>query len=113
MQLVAQAMLQRFAKAQPVDGARAVLVDLGCGGLPASEAAFTEALDDLAQTSNDGVTFIVTGAAAFIQPCVEADTGCSGRGSVWPACDAQCGSQLTSCSRKTKAQGSTMGLAAR
>ena len=89
-------MFQRFAKAQPVDGARAVLVDLGCGGLPASEAAFTEALDDLAQTSNDGVTFIVTGAAAFIQPRVEAYTGCRGSGSVWPACDAQCGSQLTS-----------------
>ena len=106
-------MLQRFTKAQPVDGARAVLVDLGCGGLPASETAFTEALDDLAQTSNDGVTFIVTGAAAFIQPCVEADTGCCGRGAVWPAGDAKCGSQLTSGSRKAKPKGCTMGLTAR
>ena len=88
-------------------------IDLGCGGLPASEAAFTEALDDLAQTSHDGVTFNVSGAAAFIQPCVEADTGCSGRSAVRPAGDAQCGSQLTSCSRKAKPKGSTMGLAAR
>ncbi len=48
MQFVTQAMLQRFAKAQPVDGARAMLVDLGGGGLPASETAFAEAFDDLA-----------------------------------------------------------------
>ena len=82
MQLVTQAMLQRFAKAQPVDGAWAVLVDLGGGGLPASEAAFAEPFDDLAQPGNDGVTFIVTGAAAFIQPRVEAYTGCRGSGAV-------------------------------
>ena len=90
MQRVTEAMLQRFAKTQPVDGARTVLVDLGGGGLPASEAAFAEAFDDLAQPSNDGIAFIVTGAATFIQPCVEADTGCRGSGSIWPACDAQC-----------------------
>ena len=90
-----------------------MLIDLGGGRLPASEAAFTKALDDLAQPSNDGVTFIVTGAAAFIQPCVEADTGCSGRSAVWPAGDAQCGSQLTSCSRKAKPKGRTMGLTTR
>ena len=90
-----------------------MLVDLGCGRLPASEAAFAEALDDLAESSNDGVTFVVTGAATFIQPCVEADTGCCGRGAVRPAGDAQCGSELTSCSRKAKPKGSTMGLAAR
>ena len=64
----AQAMLQRLAKTQPVDGAWAVLVDLGGGGLPSGEAAFTEALDDLSQSGQDGIPFIVTGAAAFIQP---------------------------------------------
>ena len=47
-----------------------MLVDLGGGGLPASEAAFTKALDDLAQPSNDGVALIVSGAATLIQPCV-------------------------------------------
>lgn len=113
MQFVSQAMLQRFAKAQPVDGARTVLIDLGCGRLPASEAAFAKALDNLAQSSNDGVTFIVTGAAAFIQPGAEADTGCCRRRAVWPAGDAQCGSQLTRCSRKAKPKGCTMGLTTR
>ena len=90
-----------------------MLVDLGCGGLPSSEAAFAEAFDDLAQPSNDGVTLIVTGAATLIQPCVEADTGCRGRSAVWPAGDAQCGSQLTSGSRKAKPKGCTVGLTIR
>lgn len=90
-----------------------MLIDLGGGGFPAREAAFTEAFDDLAQPNNDGITFIVAGAAAFIQPCVEADTGCCGCGAVWPAGDAQCGSQLTRCSRKAKPKGCTMGLTTR
>ena len=94
MQLVTQAMLQRFSKAQPVNGAWAVLVDLGSGGFPSGETAFTEALDNLAQSSNDGVTFIVTSAATLIQPCVEADAGCGGCGAVWPAGDAGCGVML-------------------
>lgn len=48
VQRVAHAVVQRPAKAQPVDGAWAVFVDLGGGRFPAGETTFPKALDHLA-----------------------------------------------------------------
>ena len=68
MKGVAQTVLQRFTKAESVDGARAVSVDLGRRRFPAGEAAFTEALDDLAQPRQDLIALEVTGTGTLVEP---------------------------------------------
>lgn len=93
---VAHAVLQRFAKAQAVDGARPVLIDLRGGSFPAGEAAFAEALDDLAQTGQNRIALEVSGAATLIQSRTQAYACRRGRGAVGPAGDAESGSELSS-----------------
>ncbi|MNE83346.1 hypothetical protein D3C80_1801550 [compost metagenome] len=66
MQRITQAVLQRFTKAQSVNGARAVLIDFCRRRFPAGEAAFAEAFDDLTQPCQDCITLKITGAAALI-----------------------------------------------
>ncbi|MNF16362.1 hypothetical protein D3C80_2193470 [compost metagenome] len=63
---VAHPVLQRLAKAKPVDGARAVFVDLCRCRFPAGEATFAETLDDLTQPSQDRITLEIAGAAALV-----------------------------------------------
>lgn len=63
---VAHAVLQRLAKAETVDGARAVFVNLGRRRFPAGEAAFAKSLDDFAQPGQDGIAFEVTGGDALV-----------------------------------------------
>ena len=63
----------------------AVLIDFGGGGFPSGEAAFSKALDDLAQPRQDRITLEVTGAATFGQPRVHTHP-CGGRGrAIGPA----------------------------
>ncbi|MNG24156.1 hypothetical protein D3C84_1088480 [compost metagenome] len=68
MQCITQAVLQRLAKAQPVDGAGTVLIDLRGRRLPAGETAFTEAFNHLTQPRQDRIPFKVPSAAALIHP---------------------------------------------
>lgn len=61
VQGIAHAVFHRLAKAQSINRARPVLIDLGDGRLPARKAAFAESLDDLAQSHH-------------VRPATHADT---------------------------------------
>ncbi len=102
---VAQALLHRLAKAQPVDGARTVFVDLCRCRTPAGESALAEALDDLAQSRHDCVPLEVTDAATLVHPCVEAHTSSGGGGAIGPACYFYRGGEA-------KASGGTVSMSA-
>lgn len=109
---VAHAMFQRFAKAQGVNGAWPVLIDLRGGGLPPGEATFAKVLDDLAEAGQDRITFKVSGAATLIQPSAKAYACRRGRGAVGPAGDAESGSQFSGCCGQPKACSGSVCLSA-
>lgn len=103
-------MFQGLAKTQSINRAWAVFIDLGGGRFPAGKAVFSEALDDLAQSSQDRVTLEVTGAATLGQPRMQTHP-CGGRGcAIGPTGDAESGGQLPGRCRKAKAKGGTLGL---
>ena len=65
MQGIAHAVFHRLAKAQPINRAWAVLIDLGGGRFPAGKATFSKALDDLSQPRQNRIALEVSGAATL------------------------------------------------
>ena len=88
--VIAHAVFQRLAKAQPINRAWAVLIDLGGGRLPPGKAAFSKALDDLSQSRQNRIALEISGAATLGQPPMQA-YACSGCGGASPAGDAERG----------------------
>ena len=79
MQGIAHAVFQRLAKAQPINHAWAVLIDLGGGRLPPGKAAISKAFDDLSQPRQNRIALEISDAATLGQPRMQA-YACSGCG---------------------------------
>ena len=110
VQGVAHAVFHRLAKAQPINRAWAVLIELGGGGFPAGKAAFSKPLDDLAQPRQDRIALEVSGAAAFGQPRMQTNPS-GGRGcAIRPAGNTKGGSQLSGGGCEAEAKGGTLRL---
>lgn len=65
MQGITHAVFHRLAKAQSINRAWAVIIDLGGGRFPPSETAFSKAFDDVTQPRQNLIALEITGATAF------------------------------------------------
>lgn len=109
---IAHAVFNCAPETEAVGGSWCVIVGFGGKTVPACEAAFTESLDDLLQSTHDGVTFHVPGATALLEPSIQANLRRCGRGALRPACYTERRREFTCGSGKTEASSGTMRLTA-
>jgi hypothetical protein len=65
VQGIAHAVFHRLAKAQPINRAWNVFIDLGGGRFPTGKAAFSKPLDDLSQPRQNRIALEISGAATL------------------------------------------------